>query len=223
MSVQRLHGDILFKCHRASCGVRGRTGTNGHAAVTTAPTFQPQRIAPEEPLSKRVSQLPMLDSEILHEQLGMAKGRVLFPVTSHTGALLGHVARRYSWLSNVAGPKSLNYIESNEYPWLHFPYACRMNLADEVVLVEDCLSAIVVSRLRPCVSMMGTHLTMEAVQYLLDIGITKVRIALDADATAQAVKLRDKWDLYFAECSVIILQKDAKDMNGDELQEVFTC
>ena len=180
-------------------------------------------MVPEEPLSKRVSQLPMKDSELLHEQLGMAKGRVLYPVTSHTGVLLGHVARRYSWLSGVAGPKSLNYIESDEYPWLHFPYSCRMNLADEVVLVEDCLSAIVVSRLRPCVSMMGTHLTLDAVQYLLSIGITKVHIALDADATATAVKLRDKWDLYFSECSVIILEKDAKDMNMQELEGVFTC
>lgn len=97
---------------------------------------------------------------------------------------------------------------------LHFPSPINSSV---VLLVEDIPSANKMNPYFPCVALLGVHLSEDKVNYLLTQGITSVIIALDNDATLQAIKLARK----FAIASYILpLQRDLKDETDERLQEI---
>lgn len=83
--------------------------------------------------------------------------------------------------------------------------------------MEDVISANKMNVYFPCVALLGVHLSVEKVEYLLTQGISSVIIALDNDATRQAIKLARK---YAIASYVLPLQRDFKDEAEERLQQI---
>ncbi len=101
-------------------------------------------------------------------------------------------------------PKVLLDIDS-DWCCLHFP---RIVWENYVLLVEDVKSAERMADYFPTVALLGTHLTLSKIDYLCKQGISYGIIALDADATAKALKLYQSHSFVQR---VLLLDKDLKD------------
>ena len=94
---------------------------------------------------------------------------------------------------------------------LHFPSPIR---SKQVIVVEDIPSANKMDKYFPCVALLGTNLNEEKLKYLLTLGIRHVIIALDNDATRQAIRLARK---YCMTTTILPLQRDLKDESDEQL------
>ena len=86
-----------------------------------------------------------------------------------------------------------------------------------VILVEDIISANKMNPYFPCVALLGVHLNEEKMEHLLKLGISHVIIALDNDATRQAIRIARKWCV---NTSILPLARDLKDESDEALQEI---
>lgn len=110
-------------------------------------------------------------------------------------------------------PKDINEIDE-DWVKLHFPSPVK---GDSVVLVEDIISANKFNPLFPCVALLGVHLSEEKINYLMKLGITNFIIALDNDATRQAIRIARK---YCINTTVLPLERDLKDESFERLIEI---
>lgn len=69
----------------------------------------------------------------------------------------------------------------------------------------------------PCVALLGVHLNEKKIEYLLSQGISSVIIALDNDATRQAIRIAKRW---LISTSILPLERDLKDETPERLQEI---
>jgi len=97
---------------------------------------------------------------------------------------------------------------------LHFPAPIQ---SDTVLLVEDIPSANKMNPFYPCVALLGVHLNEDKIAYMNKQGITKFIIALDNDATRQAIRIARKW---MVDLQVLPLERDLKDESWERLQEI---
>lgn len=109
--------------------------------------------------------------------------------------------------------KDINRIEE-DYVGLHFP---SRPTSDTVILVEDIPSANAMDEFFPTVALLGVHLSEKKLEYLVNIGIRRVIIALDNDATRQAIRLAKR---FLITTHVLVLQKDLKDQTKEQLAEL---
>jgi len=84
------------------------------------------------------------------------------------------------------------------------------------VLVEDCPSACSISHLAVGISLMGTSLLDEHIDFIKRF--KKVHIALDKDATTKAISMMKRLRNYVP-TKLIVLNKDLKDMQIGERNE----
>ena len=126
--------------------------------------------------------------------------------------LRGHVIRREDRV-----PKAITEVDPS-YCRLHFP---RMSApCTRLVLVEDILSAEVMAPYTPTAALLGTILTNDQVDYLLDKGIRDVVFCLDDDATDKALKQARKHNLYL-NSTAVQCNPDPKDMSWVQLKELL--
>lgn len=124
------------------------------------------------------------------------------------GDIYGYVARK---LNNQAGPKTLSFFENNIGAW----YGCEGS--DELVIVEDQLSALRASDYMNSVALLGTSLTDAVIQTIKSTpAYANVFIALDADAFPLSIRMAHKARPHFR-TKVIRLPKDMKDMDEQTL------
>jgi len=91
-----------------------------------------------------------------------------------------------------------------------------------VWLVEDQMSAMRLAAYgERAVALIGTELTQSKVYELQRNFVTRVNIALDADATTTAFKLAQQWGPAFKECRVTILTADIKDMKLTDIKDML--
>ena len=81
--------------------------------------------------------------------------RIYMPVFGNLGQELGGVAKH---VKKGAKPKTVLY-RNREALFLHYAY--RVTQGDTVCVVEDILSSVKVSKLMPCVALLGTNMTDE--------------------------------------------------------------
>lgn len=89
---------------------------------------------------------------------------------------------------------------------------------EQLVIVEDQLSAIRLSKYTSSVALMGTHLNGPRVFELLASRPTKMHLWLDADAFDKAVKYAIQYKCF----SVCKLEKDVKNLSEPELIQLLT-
>jgi len=197
---------VKWICHRASCNNQGSTLVRSFAGKQHSSFQQTDEYdtsQPFETLQNRHSAKPVL------------KGQEVREVKDETGALRGTVLRATAELrkANPNVPKDINRIEKG-WVMLHFPSPLR---SKSVIIVEDIPSANKMDRYFPCVCLLGTHLNEYKLEYLLNLGINHVIIALDNDATRKSIQISRK---YMVKTSILPLQKDLKDQTDEDLKDI---
>lgn len=245
--VRRLPNVLLYYCHRASCGQRGVVPVQGQAHYQRL-NKEVRRIQDRthRQFDKPLGNLPRSVALLLREGYGVEPHdygfrwtgeRVYMPVRDYFGHDLGCILRfyprkdiapfckkarivnRYREELRTGEPKADTYrYYGNDKPFAAwYPHVGD----DYVVLVEDQVSACKlhtcgISSIALCGVHVSTYLATEVAQRYKN-----VVIALDADATARAHKLWTQFKLLFHTCKVQTLAKDVKDMDTDEIKEMF--
>lgn len=224
-------GRWWVKCHRAACGFA--TPLEGSTQIEAPPVpevkYYRGRIQPvPEVLSRElVKRHPCLsqDDVALEIRYNPDRKTLLFPFWKHR-TFAGFVERaqkpKDGYCDELAvwtdlGPswkaKSKTWYDSVGAKGCMAWYGNWQTRT--AVLVEDCLSAIVLAAVRPglrVVAALGTGLNRDKIQELYAGGVDHLRIAFDADATGQAFHMASKWGMGFDSCRVIPLDKDIKNM-----------
>lgn len=219
-------GALLFNCYRAKCSSAGALG-----GVTRALRREPQarRSKAKPDITGRLTRLP-LDMGPLWEAvgrdelrlIGRAKwdpetNRIALPSYGPSASLRGFVLRAPPGSALV--PKVLSWPITDECP-LSWNSVYRGD--DRVVVVEDIPSAIALAtRSVRAVALQGTHLTDEAIDELIEEA-TDIVFALDRDAFQKSVSLAKKLRLHFRTCVPLLLEKDFKDMNEEEMERCLS-
>lgn len=231
LSVARYEDNTLvWNCHRASCGFKGRDSTrasNPEAAASKPPTK-----TRELPEVTSLVRIPEKARELLrtkyfftdeHLELGRlgwtnelartidAAGRLYVPVFNWKGVRDGYILR------SLTGdkPKALTFVKSGSMCWYH------KDNCDKVVIVEDQLSAIRLSKYVTAIALLGTNLNSSRVHEILSAKARDYYLWLDGDAFNLAVKyaLRFKGEIKF---NITKLTKDIKDLDEEELKQLLT-
>ena len=223
LSITRLTEGILFNCFRAVCGTHGFVPSMPSDLIKVAKQK-------EHKFKQKVFTHPTIDLdddwlEWLHTTYGIEPEEVAanqIKLTLHTKGLVMP-------LFNVQGyqygcttkyfdeqTKAVHYLET-ETSKLAFINPRKHGTT--VILVEDMLSAIRVHRFHQGVALLGTHLNAQQVQDLLKAGHKRVIMALDPDAIAKAVKLRQMYGLFFDEFVIRSLSDDPKNLSHEKLKE----
>lgn len=225
LSVTRdSQGLVLYTCHRAKCGVRGRvltlgagfsTATTGQKTFIPKPYKGPVRELTIEELSV-MSDLWRVDLEdAYHSGWGCALNEggylpLLMPVMAPTGALRGHVLR----VQNEDGSKTVRSFKILDEPWL----AWYVTKSTDIVVVEDQISALRASEFCTAVALLGTEMSQEKFEEVVGLsGVRRVWFALDRDALKDGLDLLRRYRLYFPNINILILPKDIKNMSTSEM------
>lgn len=209
---------ILGRCYRASCGY-----TVGYYSENTNGIAAPIR---QHEYTGRTRALSDNDTTLLTDSLGLTQdeiasagcrtdvdtGRIIFDIRAHTGSIVGTLARSYS--TPPVRPKVLTYSDGEP----HFPVRFS---GQSIVLVEDIISAIKVSRTTPCAALLGTAINDSTVVLLMRIGVKNLYLALDRDASSVAALAVRKYSIFFREMQVLPVNKDPKDCTASELQQLL--
>jgi hypothetical protein len=138
-------------------------------------------------------------------------GRLVMPLLNTGGEAYGYVARK---LDTQYGPKALTMCGANEGSW----YPCEGS--DELIIVEDQLSALRASEFMNAVALLGVNVTDAMIKEIKKTGYSAVFLALDADAFPTAIKLAHKLRNFF-KVKVIKLDCDIKDMTDQAIADVM--
>lgn len=226
------------KCHRAACGVvKKLTGLIEEG--DELPAAKPDRTyrgevteCPAEVIEWALQRWPAL----VPNDFGMlirwnpARKTLLCPIRDVLGRRVGYVEKCASpnWghtplasQEDLSWPNKVKtwHDDSDNKDALAWYGLSRSGLP--LVLVEDQISAICLSgyKDRQVVALLGTGFNAARMSELQQTGVRDLVIALDADATAHAFKMAEKWGLAFDSVKVAILPRDFKDMTVSELED----
>lgn len=228
-NVTRKDVRLYFKCHRASCDFRGEVNLRGRGAIQVPAEQSVRRTGRERYASLGKGALPSEVADLLLTKYGLSSrdqsrgllrwtethspsgyGRLVLPILDSKGYPSGYVARK---LDNQVGPKTLTIAEQHEGAW----YLQRSST--HLIIVEDQLSALRISRHLNAVALLGTNLSEPVLKAIKAGRYTRIFLALDSDAFPVAIKtairLRPELSL-----NVIRLKKDIKNMDVAE-EEAF--
>lgn len=225
LNLSKNDGTILWNCHRATCEERGGAGDRGHFVRTRRPEARRERTRPftgelsylSDEWKAYLHGVTGWDSQ--HHEVGRAMyavedDRVAYPIYSPLGIRRGWVLRSYDPSCQT---KALTRMDMEE-PHLSW-YRTQDN--DSCVVVEDIPSAVRASRYTDAVALCGTGCGPD---YAMEIAAyyKKVVWALDADATAESIKLMRRYATLFEDSSCMILERDFKNEEEEALCGIFT-
>ena len=231
LSVTRNNEGVLYHCFRASCELKGFIPDDGVTAVPrTQRVFVPKTLrVPLTPLSVQARSMFWRKFELSYRDMPTVRlsgNRIAFPIKGPWGQHRGYVLRAYEELTGpLTGSKSLSLpaVPGVFLGWWKNTYR---TLTDDLVLVEDAVSAIKLATMTNAVSLQGTEISSAAALEIADtkslLGYERVTIALDPDATSKAYKLLDKYQLLWQNARVVVLDADPKDTPMDELEDIFS-
>lgn len=147
--------------------------------------------------------------EIIANHIGYSEEhqRLIFPVFSETGEVL-------MWIGRAFGDKhtSKYYIKGDVKGVLHI-----LGYGKILVLTEDLVSAIKVSRVTAAMPVFGSHVSnytlLKTSRFFKELAIW-----LDRDKAAEAVKAAQRARLFFDVVSVVITDKDPKEYGVKEIR-----
>ena len=225
-SVSEVNGERMWYCFHADCGVRGRTGfrirrdTPHHPLLkkldppatpdipfVVPDTFVPLSRSPEaEAYVRRVNAYDAYRNGLVDIRYDFRMNRVAYLI-KHDNRLVDAAGRA---LDSTVKPKWWRYGKSGN------PFVCgRGRIA---VLLEDCASACSVSSHLPGIALLGTSLPDSYIPTLRTYD--RLIVALDKDASKKALGLVRRLQA-IRPTSLVILDKDVKDMTDDERQRTF--
>ena len=236
-AVTRTEDGLLYKCFRVACDSRGFIPSNlGHWSTSYSVTGVISKRCAGYPFESDIIRLSDKQINFLETTFHLTKKqlkynkirwcnhteRIIYPILSREGDIKGYVARYYKELSDKKydGVKSRTYWinRTDNYYNVSFPsinYSCLDVDNDELfVLVEDIPSSIRVSRYVQSIALLSNSIPTKAMGLL---SRKNVVIVLDNDAIAHALKIKQRYSLFFKSCQVIPIDKDPKNMSNEEL------
>lgn len=218
-SVERIGTGLLFNCFRASCGKHGYAPADGLYQQVTE-----KRHEKAKEYQGDLERLPTRIIKILMGKYGLTYGemraaswrwvpdqhRLWMPVLTFNGWERGAVAKALG----DQNPKVLTY-KYSDGPNISWHWSGTSTTP--IVLVEDIISAVKVSRHATAVALLGVHLNMEMVSELGRF-TSDIILALDPDAKKVALKLTEKYTNSFRNFRTALLSnKDPKDMTDAQI------
>lgn len=226
-SISRNKKGLLYKCHRATCGLHGFTGSITFDKSPSKRQFKPQEYT-HSTVALSNTQMKWFDnkyglfmSELLKNKFRFNPKRksVVMPIFNANNFDVGVVDRDFF---NGRKPKAITYW-FNDVPKVHFPAGWDNKVGREdypLVIVEDIISAIKVSRFLPCVALLGSHLSDNVVQHIHKF-FNKIIISLDDDAINNSLKAKRKYGVLFEGFKIIHTPQDPKDMSIARLNTFY--
>jgi len=229
LSLTRIEEGILYNCFRACCSGQGMIGSlpanfgdKGKAqGFTPRPYTKPSMIADPENLKDLWH---LTTHEVKNNGIRRTFGEdgYIFPLFDSFGNNFGHTTKLFK--DKEQSELGYKYTKAQHYLTketcnLHYAYNTSPINNGWVILVEDVISAIRVSRFRQGVALLGTHLNDKKVQNLLAWGAKNVVIALDPDALGKAIAIKKKYGIFFDTFRVVSLTNDPKDLTHEQLQK----
>lgn len=223
LSISNENGNILYFCFSASCNVKGKISDRKELKFTRhedkSPLPIPLDIRGFVPLGRSREALAMVVERNSYEaykearadiQYDVRQDRVVFMV-KEGDKLIDAVGRKLK--ENNKKPKWFRYARSRH------PFVCPTKTdSTKAVLVEDCFSACAVSQVHHGIALMGTNLPNE---YLTTLkSYSKIVVALDRDASKKAIELTKHIRLVVPS-SLVLLEKDIKNMKLEEIKEIL--
>lgn len=225
---------IKFYFHRASCGAKGILNDNYYVVSreVNKKQFEPKSLYKEtEGLSEDLIAYFSNKYDISRELLSK-NGVYYVPANNAFGLPI---------FDTISSSPMGNYLKrlpsefrtqqfDHELPrkamlyWDKPPTGCYIpngcSFGDSLVLVEDPLSAMKVSQIMPCASLLGVHLSQELAVKLRQYGVRQLIWMLDPDAQNKAIGQAETYAFLFGN-KVIGLDKDPKDTPIEVLREVL--
>lgn len=168
------------------------------------------RSIPKEPL-EWLKKYGLLDKEIIANSIGWSQQheRLIFPIFNNVGDLTFYQGRAFSARTDKSKYHTQGYSEDIFHV---------MGVDKEpLVLVEDFISAIKVSRVRRVMPLWGSNISLQRALRLQHV--TKdVRIWLDKDKATYAVNARQLMLPYFRSVECIITEHDPKEYGDAEIE-----
>lgn len=139
-------------------------------------------------------------------------GRLVVHIRSPSGASRGFQLRASRNWSNIRR-KTIDYRENDEpwVGWFYPPENFRIGGQTYAILVEDVLSAAKVALAGFIgVSLMGSYLSLDALEEIKETVGENYILALDRDATSRALELSARYSLIAGLIQVMLLDQDLK-------------
>lgn len=231
LSITRTEAGILYNCFRASCKRgRGFIGDIGKQQKPSKNTSRKNRVYEGrlEPISSSERLKILFGCSVPIERYteqgikyAPEVNRIYFPIFDARGYQIGENLKT----TISAKPKNLINKFTDNIPLLHFPLT--PTLYPTIVLVEDHISAIKINMIADKikgtpVALLGTHLSDEAIKYLIDIGMKQAIVFLDGDAIKSALKMKSKLDMLVpTRILPLPVGTDPKDIELVELEDML--
>jgi hypothetical protein len=207
---------LVLHCWRVSCNYNRELIVGNEPLIRATPGLT-RFDRPTRTLSKQASEWMHKSFQLTEPAMAYAQWRqvegekaIWMPIFGPNREQRGGVYRRYDGRT----PKALTYREESG------PLQCWY-WQDEAptVIVEDQPSALRLWQYGYCaIALLGTALTDDKVRELLNYRYGPIRLALDRDAYAKAIKYRKRYGEPF---TPVLILRDVKDMTRDELREAF--
>lgn len=226
LSITRDGSSLLWKCHRNSCGFSGGSGSKASAyGGRTRATVSRGMVGRTYLRTAEVLPASVADElkETYHFTLGQLAElgwneetqRVVIPVRDWDGELLGSVLRvTPSYQVQKGEAKAKSHTEDDAVATF------RNYDSEDVIIVEDCYSALRASKYMNACAILGTYLHEPRIEAIKVVKPKRAFLALDNDAFANVIKYvkRFRNDLPMIP---VKLGKDLKDLTPQELKEFF--
>lgn len=234
--------EALYKCHRASCGRSGRLAVWGFklrelprdseqaldSAAEEGKSFTPRLHTGDTLELGDEWAAELLDLyEIRRDEATRAgwrveidSGNLVCPVRSPLGVARGvEVRRSKAQVPIISSTKTKSYRVLDE-PWMGW---YREISTGPIVIVEDAISALKVSRHFQVVCLHGSHISLEMLMEILEIAGIKedLVLALDRDAIPKAIKFIVEWRFLAPNFRAALLSKDLKYSSDNEIKEIL--
>lgn len=221
--ISNKDGKLLFCCFRASCDQKGsKTVGLKLDNITTLKALPPPTLTipdtwvkpyHKDDVIKWLKSVNCWNQFVEHKAeifYDLARNRVVFLGRNHDGLLgLGRS------LDKNLKPKWYVYPGSSKQP-----FVCGPGKAETCVIVEDAASAVAVSRFLEFdgVALIGTHLTQEAINIIIQY--KKALICLDKDASQKAIA-HSRTLSPFIETRIVMLNEDLRYLDDDDLYSIL--
>lgn len=228
-TLTRKDGMTIWNCYSTHCSEKGALGGAREFLGRPRKVELPERLKPftgdlrelsDEEKAYLAERVYFEDWHLSASGVRFAPGpnRYAYPIYSPTGARRGWVLRAYGDIGIQR--KAITRLDREEP---HLSWYTGAELSDHVLMVEDIPSAVRASRHYPgwVVAICGGGVGPDYVREI-HTHANHVVWALDADATATAIRLHRTYGLVFSSSRVLELKKDLKDLDEDELKEVLS-
>lgn len=157
------------------------------------------------------------DNEILHYGIcwNSKTSSLVFPIFNNDTKELLYYQERYFGPPDENKPKYVTYGSKSQ----QLGFITNRNFPTSVVLVEDFVSAIKVSRYCTCSPLLGCSIDANGVNWLRET-FSRVRVWLDMDKATQA--LREASKLNIKDTQIILTQFDPKDYTTQEIVKILS-